>query len=1231
MRRPLPRNVGAVCLGTVMLGYGCSDGGNRQRAGDTPDPAPPPPDLAPTARVATPHTILPRPRFQPPVGAQSAGHDEPPHLSPENAAPKKAAPETIRLTKPTVARTSDTLGSALPASPDPAKTTIEATPLLAAAPNRPIPVVAQDYAPLPLPVFRPITTVKPTVPKRATAPASTVALARVDLADTPVPVQQPRPEPAIPPDRADIAQDVPAALDLPPEPVRRRMIERQADTQSVEDTRDAVPAVAEPVAELPPATAPSANGAPTRLAANAPVTRQSTPVIAQQTPPSIVPPVTRMPRTATDAPPPAGVTSAALVPQTRVATSLGLERADNAVDIATGRVTTAAPATGTATAADTAALVNGQPASFTVSAQPPVLSYQDELILEAQVEGFDATDTVLAFGTRGGVYLPLGTMARILDLAITVSDDGNYASGWVLDPDRNLALNLRAGTLEIAGEDRNLARDTAVAFDGEMYVRADRFVRFMPLEITTNLRNQTIRLKTLQPFPFQERLRREAQRMALANRTGAGTRVEFPRRETPYLLASVPAADIELRALAEDTVGPRGELDLRLAGDFAFLTAQAFISADTIDGLTASLIEAGRRDPDAQLLGPLQATAYALGDVSTTSMPLGLRSAAGRGFSVTNTPVQTVSVFERIDLRGVLREGYEVELYRNDILVGSTRQAINGQYEFEQIPVDFGLNVFRLVFYGPQGQRSEEVRQISVGDGRLAPGKLVYRVGAVQKDENVLGVREDSFVPRDDFGTLRASGEVAYGVSSGVTAVASAGVFETDGETGWIATGGIRTGLGRFAVKADLAVESGDAYAASVGLGGKLGASAFTISHVEYVGSFFDETRVSSLNRLRRATELDFNTRFDLASLSIPLSLRARRTQSVDDTELIEASARASVRTGSLLLSNTLDFSRTARADLATQTRLFGNFDLATLSRAKLRGRVSVGYRMLPDVALTTAAAEVDYALDERTALRAAIGYAFDTKATRANLSAVRDFDRFTLAATGGYGFQDQSYTVGVTLGFSLGRDPLRDRPFITRTGLAGSGGASLRAFRDRDGDGIYGGDDTLLPDVNFTAFNQVATTDERGVARLSGLGEGRGVNVQVDSGSLPDIDLAPLVPGIEIVPRPGRIHSADFAIVALSEIEGTVRFASEGRTRGVSGVRLQLRDADDAPVGYTRTELDGYYFFERVKPGRYSVVVDPDQATKLDLCPADTPPVDVGFEADLLKADIDIVACSAA
>lgn|GEM_PF-363832 len=875
----------------------------------------------------------------------------------------------------------------------------------------------------------------------------------------------------------------------------------------------------------------------------------------------------------------------------------------------------------------------GQASSPAYSAEAPVLGPQDELILEVKIKGIDATDTIIAYGTRSGIYLPLGAMARILDLAITVSDDGNYAHGWILDEDRILAIDLRQKLVEFETAQRPLKGSQAVAFEGEMYLQIEQFAEFLPIRIAADLRSMSVEIETLQPFPFQLRAEREANRKRMEARQGGREARDFERVDLPWQALSVPAADVELRAVSDSIFGPRLEGDLRLAGDLGFLTAEAYLSGETENGLTASLLELGRVDPDGDLLGPLSATAFSVGDIATESMPLGLRSVSGRGFAVTNAATQTTSVFDRVDLRGILPDGYEVELYRNDILIGSTRETVNGQFEFLQVPVDFGLNVFRLVFFGPQGQRSESVRRISVGDGRVSEGQLVYNFGAAQRDQNLLGVTPPNFVPSREFGNWRASGQLAYGVSSDLTAVLSGAWFERDGDH-WVSSAGMRTSLGGAAVKLDAGFADGGALAFEGGIGGRIGRSAITLSHTEYSGLFPDETKAPGLQFLRRATELDFNTTVELGNpvtgLVIPLSARVRNFQDVNGRSTFQAGMRASTRTSGLLLSNTLDYSRTSSPDFQNNAQLFGNFDLATLGRSNTRARFSLGYQVHPQLDITNAGAEINHTLDDRTALRASANYDFSSHSPFFSLSAVRDFDRFSLAFDSNYSFSNDSYYVGLRLGLSLGRDPMSKRVFAARPGQATSGGATLRAFQDLNGDGTYGPTDRLLPEVDFVVFNKTASTNEAGIARIGGLGTGREVGIQIDPASLPDITLAPAKPGVEVVPRAGRLHAIDYPVVALSEIEGTASFVSNGVAKGVSGVRLTLSEENGKIVGIVKTELDGYYFFERVMPGSYRLSIDPAQAGRLNLCPLDFGTITVGYESDVIARDIEIKSCEA-
>lgn len=885
----------------------------------------------------------------------------------------------------------------------------------------------------------------------------------------------------------------------------------------------------------------------------------------------------------------------------------------------------------TQTGTDPAALTLAANAPFSGTAGTPLLSYQDELILELQVDNFDQTDTIIAYGTRGGLYLPLGAILRILDLAVTVTDEGRYAHGWILSEDRTLTIDLRSGEIVAGGKTIRIDNTLVASLDGEMYLRMDQFAQLFPVEVTADLRAQSVKIKTLETFPFAARREREKQREKLALRDAAnGDRAEFDRFELPYRALSFPAADVELRAASDNIFGPRLEGDILLAGDVAYLSAEAYLSGDTKNGLVASLIKAGRMDPDAELLGPLKATAFALGDINSAGMALGLRSISGRGLTLTNAPSQATSVFDRVDLRGILPDGYEVELYRNDILVGSTRDAVNGQYEFLRIPVDFGLNVFRLVFFGPQGQRSETVQRISVGDGRVAKGKLVYAMDVAQRDENLLGVRPPNYVPTSETGNWRASAQLSYGLTSGLTGLLGGAFVQALDRDRWMASTGLRTSIAGLAVKADAGFAEGNAMALGLGVGGRFGQTAITASHTEYSGEFLDETKTAGQQFLRRATEIDINTNLGFGDdgFALPVSVRLRNYLDVDGRNTLFGGMRASTRLSGLLVSNTLEYARTTGAQIEANDQLYGNFDLATLSRNSTRARVSLGYQLMPETNFTNVALEIDHALDEKTSIRGVAGYDFVSDSPRFGISGVREFERFNLALDGNYSFADKSYYAGLRIGFSLGRDPLRGRMFVARPGLASSGGATLRAFRDLDGNGTFGSGDEPMPDVDFIAYNQTGTTDAKGVSRLTGLGAGRAISLQMDTTTLPDIDSAPAFPGLEVVPRAGRIHAIDYPVVALSEVEGMARFVEAGAERGVSGVRLQLVNAKGEVVAFARTELDGYYFFERIAPGSYRLQIDPEQLERLQLCPVTSDAVFVGHISEVVSRDLSVSSC---
>ena len=1254
----------------VVLGATLALAGDSARRELTPPegPAPDPPREAKKTRRPE---KLPEPRFA------AAAPQETKAKPGRKASPKRKGEQQVALARAEAAPLAPRLAEAAPQresagvlsaefrraiAPEP-----ELAPTLPAATPAPVPPAAAPATvpppeppqvaadPLPAPTFGPPAAPTPTPPVAEPAAAPAVAEPAVPIPEPvfakapeaqPAPATSPAPvEPAPAPTRPDAA---PRTVEAAPTPVPQAphpaLAAAQAPTPSATAASPpAKPAAPEQAAPPPPPTEPPA---PVKLAETMPRPAFGTgqPLSAAsvpQPPPKTPPPKTLRPE---PAPPKAAPPKAEPAP-TRLA------YAPTSLPLATVAATTAPakpasrsfaesrralpePAFGAPAAVPKPALTASplranvtDQAGLGAASKVPVISEDDELILQIETAQGEMSDTIVAYGLRQGVYLPLGALTRFLDLPIAVSDDGHYASGWFLNEKRTVTLNLRDGTLVVAGRPVPLGKGDAVAYEGELYLKAERFSDLFPLDLKVDLRAQTIAVKTREPFPFEERMAREADRERLASRSNREGPARFPREETPWRALSLPVGETEMRALTDDDLGTRLEADLRLAGDIAFMTARAYASASTRDGLTAARLELGRRDPDGDLLGPLKATEFQLGDVATGALPIGLRGVSGRGAFVTNAPLEQASIFDSVDLRGDLLDGYEVELYRNNALIGSTRTPVNGQYAFLQVPVDFGLNVFRLVFYGPQGQRREVVRKISVGDGRLAPGQFIYSVGAAQKDMNLFGVRGPRFSPAPDFGAWRATAELGYGISRTVTATMGAATWDSGSKQHWLAAAGLRSGIGATALRLDLGLQDGGGTTVEVGLGGKFLGLNYSLNHAEYGGGAIDEVRAFTADPLRRASELNLNTTLHFGSGTnarvMPITSQVRRIEFADGRRQTDAALRTTLPLGGVLLSNTLDFSRVSAPTTPSSSRLIGNFDLATLSGSKMRYRASLGYDLAPTLNLQSVTIEADRRFGESTLVRGGVTHTLADHQTTLGLSAIRRIGPVNVAFDGSYGLPRRNFSLALRVGLSFGRNPLSGRAFIARPGLTSGGAAALTAFADANANGVRDPGEGPVEGVTFLSGTNESRTDAQGRAFIPALGDGARASIRVDSDSMPDIALAPSRPGFELVPRPGRIHTSVFAIVTLSDIEGTAYFRAESGTRAVSRLQLRLLRPDGSLAARARSESDGFFLFERLPAGTYRLELDPQQAASLKIRLEGPVTLTLGGKSSVLRQSI--------
>lgn len=862
----------------------------------------------------------------------------------------------------------------------------------------------------------------------------------------------------------------------------------------------------------------------------------------------------------------------------------------------------AAPAWGEAADLDSAGPASASGGGRSAAPATPVLRPEEEMLLEVRTPDWILEQAFPGYSTPTGTYLPLGAFARLLDFAIVIDGDSGRGEGWFLEESNSFRIDVNAGFVETKDGRKQLQPGDAVATLGDIYVRPALLSQWFPLEAEVSLPKQQVQLKLLAKFPFEAKIEREGQRERLAFRPAA-QRLAYPREETIYRMMGTPALDVNIQATTGTGQATETQYDVRASGDFAFMNADLFLSGNRRRPLDDMRFVLRRRDPDGELLGPLGLTLVELGDTSSIAQPIGARSRTGRGFVFSNLPIDRESVFDQIDLRGELPIGWEVELYRNDVLIGSVSRGVDGRYEFLQVPLEFGLNVLRLVFYGPHGERREEVRQINAGEGRLSKGDFQFAVSAVQQDENLIPIhREELPGSQIDSGKIRAVAMAEYGLSARITAVAGVSSFFANEQREYQGLAGIRTNLGAAAVKIDAAFQRNGSWAAQTGLAGRLFDVSYVLQHAEYGGAFVDELRGGTAGAYKRYTQLRLDRGFSLGSQTIATNLVAERSERGDSTEWT-GTFRASTSIRRWLVSNILNYRRTD-SDGSSSDNFDGMFDL----NGAIGGwgvRAGVSYNLKPGAKFRDVSVALDHDLGSETLLRATVTHQLSGEGgTRAGASLSRRLGAFDLGADVQYDTASKHIVAGLRLSFSFGRG-LGGWRFVP-PGLARGGSLIALAFRDLNGDGLRGDNEPLLEGIGFRGGSGEAKTNADGLAFLSGLGDGRPAQVTMISDSLPDPYLTPVRPGIEVVPRPGRTHRALFPVASVSEVEGHAFFRGSAGDRAVSNVQLQLVDSSGNVLASAKTEYDGYFFLERVPPGEYSLRLDPEQAAKLDIRLAD-------------------------
>jgi len=816
----------------------------------------------------------------------------------------------------------------------------------------------------------------------------------------------------------------------------------------------------------------------------------------------------------------------------------------------------------------------------------------DVLILEVRAERYLASNGLVGFRHGDQVLLPLGELAAVLEYAMLVYPERGVAEGWLVDEDRTFRLDTGARAVTVG--DRQLGIDTPCLYvnDEDIYVTSDVLSTWWPIELEIDLRGLRVLISSHESVPLISRLNREAKWSRIEGQDRG--EVQYPRSEAPYRLAAWPFLDATV-SVDSDRQGTQWQGSLLSRGDLARLSVTGFVgyNDDATHDWTAWL-RAGRSDPDGELLGPLGATTFTLGDVTNEALPLIGGSVRGRGATVTNRPLGSIAQFDAIDVNGDAPPGWEVELYLDGSLQGFQTASGDGHYAFAAVPLHLGLNTIRTVLYGPNGQTREQVRTYNIRSGMWQRGQLRYSAASLQLGESILGAPTSNSRVEGE-GEWNHQLELGFGLSHSTTIGAVAAQAYVDDRVHDYVQVQLLQSLGSFFLQGVGVADLDTGRAASLSAQTQLGRHALYLGYsgfVDYVSNTNEgsgeltrrtEARLTGavapwgkpqLNYRLKWQHEDYTENLDLRRdfLGLYLGANAGRVSLGHDAQLV-VDAGAYPRDdylGRLLLAGYLRDVR-VRGEVEYDGADDGDGDeivravsltASTSFRANLTGQLSARRSFLGEGA-TDVQGNVDWHLRP---VRLGLRLGWDTT----------------------YGT-----SVGLSATTSLVRSPDQGGWVVSGHQLSNQGAALVTVFVDRDHDGAYGSGDEPLAGVGFgrNALWQDIRTADDGQAFLPGITPNQFVNIKVDYATVEDPYLVPAYEGLTTLVHPGGVANLTFPFHYVGEIEGIVA-RDPALTRPLRNIGLELTDLAGRRVSTAVSEFDGFYLFQDVLPGDYLIGV---------------------------------------
>lgn len=824
--------------------------------------------------------------------------------------------------------------------------------------------------------------------------------------------------------------------------------------------------------------------------------------------------------------------------------------------------------------------------------------YQD-IILAVFTKQERLSSGIFAFERNGRYYLPIGALAEALGFKADVDMERRFVNGWTVSSNYTYSIDAINGVVQYNGNSTSVnpaAFAPADVASDDIYIDLEVFPEIWPVELAVEMQSLILRVQPFDKLPFQRALeRKKKQEKAMQRKERyAEMQQDLPFVAMPYQLYSNPTIGVDA-SLGYNARQDSPEYRFALAGvqDLLYASADYSVNISESGGVLnkpENIRLRFRRQNIHEGALPFGLEDTQWGDVNLRNRDLISTGNQGRGLIFSTRKNNFSNEFDKITVEGVSRPGWEAELYLNELLIDYGVVDETGVYRFEDVGIGFGSNTLRVVLYGPQGEIEERTENYFYQSNMVKPGETEVSGGFVEAEKDLIPIDErDRSRPQG----LAANVYASHGVNDRLTLFASANtVKDREGQEElsrqYLTTGAIGT-VGTTLAQAEVYKQIGAGAAADLRTLSDF--KGFKINTQTSVYNNFESPDAQDGPSAKRFQfEFDIRKVFNtfIGSLSMDAGYEFLKRESGATNTSYTTRQSLGIKGGTRISNQT-------RTTLSNDDHTATSGRLSSTSRFKeWTWRNNVSYGVFPDTKISSMGTELRYGRlrDFSTAFR--LERNMDIDETIAGVQVTRDFDKFlgsvdaTWSSKFGASIMARASTsfgpYGKNGSYLMSSDPLRN-----------SGPISSFVYHDRDYDGTFSEGDVPVPNtkLNIGRRQTKDETDEAGYLAEINPATGGALNVSVARSSIDDPYLEPGAPGYRIFPRPGVVHNLEFPLIETGAIDGTLRWAADRQPIG--GLKLQLMDHEGEFVKSSVTAADGYFTFEKIPPGSYTIRADPE------------------------------------